>query len=400
MAQRVTCRLINTIVIVRRARENTIRPRKSIGSFESKYPKLAEKRVDRCEFFVPSGTCRTPPAGATVAPMSDAPLKMVSCGWCDTKVFIRGDLPPLTTVPCTKCGHPLMMPMQLRQFELRSVVASGGNGTVYRAWDTVLERMVAIKLMKNEIKHDPVALEAFYREARACARLNHTHIIHIYAFDEWENHTYLVMELADHGSLDSRIEKQGRVAELVVLDIGIKIASALDLALKHELLHRDIKPGNILFDTDNEPKLVDFGLARRVDAEVESTDTTDGTPYYVAPEKIKREKETFLSDMYSLGATLYHAITGHVPFDAPTVHELVEAHVKTELTPPNQVVPEISDPTNEVLIKVMSKNPGDRFHSYDEFRMAFESARSRLLIQQYGQSDQPKQKAKTSWWRM
>lgn len=327
---------------------------------------------------------------------------MVTCGWCDTKVFIRGDLAPLATVPCTKCGHPVMMPMMLRQFELRSVVASGGMGTVYRAWDTVLERKVAVKLMKNELLRDPAAMEGFYREARACARLNHTNIIHIYSFDEFEGLTYLVMELADHGSLDSRIEKQQRVDELVVLDIGIKIASALDLALKHELLHRDIKPGNILFDSDSEPKLVDFGLARSVDAEAESQAVTEGTPYYVAPEKIKREKETFLSDMYSLGATLYHALTGHVPFDAPTVEELVAAHVHTPLTAPNLVLPEISQATNDCLVKVMSKNPGDRYLSYDEFRMAFELARAQLLMQRSTQPDpyHPKQKSKTSWWRM
>jgi serine/threonine protein kinase len=289
--------------------------------------------------------------------------------------------------------------MMLRQFELRSVIASGGNGTVYRAWDTVLERLVAVKLMKRELLSDPVALESFYREARACARLNHTNIIHIYTFDEYEGRTYLVMELADHGSLDARIEKQQRVAELHVLDIGIRISSALDLALKHNLLHRDIKPGNILFDADNEPKLVDFGLARSVEAEPESASVTEGTPYYVAPEKIKREKETFLSDMYSLGATLYHALTGHVPFEAPTVEELVAAHVHTPLTPPNLVVPEITQPTSDALVKVMAKNPADRFLSYDEFSMTLYAARSKLLIQQYAQPETPKAKAKTSWWR-
>jgi len=330
---------------------------------------------------------------------SDKPLKMVTCGWCDTKVFIPGDLAPLATVPCSKCGHSIMMPMMLRQFELRSVIASGGNGTVYRAYDTVLERLVAVKLMKKELLSDPVALESFYREARACARLNHTNIIHIYTFDEYEGRTYLVMELADHGSLDARIEKQQRVAELHVLDIGIRIASALDLALKHDLLHRDIKPGNILFDADNEPKLVDFGLARSVEAEPESSSVTEGTPYYVAPEKIKREKETFLSDMYSLGATLYHAVTGHVPFEAPTVEELVAAHVHMRLNPPNLVVPEITQPTSDALVKVMAKDPRDRFLSYDEFSMTLYAARSKLLIQQYAQPESPKAKAKTSWWR-
>ena len=326
-------------------------------------------------------------------------LKMVTCVWCETKVFISGDLAPLATTPCTKCGHQIMMPMRLRQFELRSVIASGGNGTVYRAFDTVLERLVAVKLMKKELTSDPVALESFYREARACAQLNHTNIIHLYTFDESEGQMYLVMELADRGSLDNRIEKQQRVAELDVLDIGIKIAGALDLALKHNLLHRDIKPGNILFNMDNEPKLVDFGLARSAEAEPESAAVTEGTPYYVAPEKIKRERETFLSDMYSLGCTLYHALTGHVPFEAPTVEELVSAHVHTPMTPPNLVLPEVTQLTSDALVKVMEKNPADRFLSYDEFVLALWGARGQLLIKQSTQVDSPKPKSKTSWWR-
>lgn len=330
--------------------------------------------------------------------MTDKPLKMVTCGWCETKVFIPGDLPPLGTVPCGKCGHPIMMPKQLRQFELRNVIASGGMGTVYRAFDTVLERLVAVKLMKKELLNDTKALDNFYREARACAQLNHTNIVHIYTFDEMEEQRYLVMELADRGSLDARIEKQHRLSELEVLDIGIKIASALDMALKHNFLHRDIKPGNILFNSDGEPKLVDFGLARNVEAGPESDTETWGTPYYVAPEKIKREPETFLSDMYSLGGTLYQALTGHVPFEAPTVDEVVAAHVQTPLTPPNLVVPEVTQPTSEALVKVMSKNPADRYLSYDEFIMALNAARSKLLVQQYT-TGATQIKAKTGWWR-
>ncbi len=324
---------------------------------------------------------------------------MVTCGWCETKVFIPGDLAPLGTVPCSKCGHPIMMPMMIRQFELRSVVGSGGMGTVYRAWDTTLERMVAVKLMRKELLNDQKALESFYREARACARLNHTNIVHIYSFDEWEGQQYLVMELADHGSLDARIEKLRLLQELDMLDIGVKIASALDLALKHDLLHRDIKPGNILFNADHEPKLIDFGLARKADVEHEVEDVTWGTPYYVAPEKIKREPETFLSDMYSLGATLYHAMTGHVPFEAPTVEEVIVAQVQTPLTPPNLVVPEITQATSDALVKAMAKNPAERFLSYDEFIMALTAARSQLLVMQNQSPQAQKSKSLTSWWK-
>jgi serine/threonine-protein kinase len=207
------------------------------------------------------------------------------------------------------------------------------------------------------------------------------------------------MELADRGSLDARIDKLHALPELDVLDIGTKIASALDMALKYDLLHRDIKPGNILFNIDHEPKLVDFGLARKADVEQEVGDVTEGTPYYVAPEKIKRERETFLSDMYSLGATLYHALTGHVPFDAPTVEEVIIAQVQTPLTPPNLVVPEITQPTSDALVKAMSKNPAERFLSYDEFIMSLTAARSQLLVRQYQSPQSQKPKGLTSWWK-
>src|SRR3954467_13051278 len=330
------------------------------------------------------------------------PFRMVACPGCGAKIFIPGDLPPLGTTPCTKCGHVLMMPMQLRQFELRTAIASGGMGTVYRAFDTMLQREVAVKLMKRELAEEPNALESFYREARAAAALNHTNIIHIYTFDEYEGQLYLVMELADNGSLDSRIESKGRCTELEVLAVGIAVASALNKALQHGLLHRDIKPGNILFNAENEPKLVDFGLARKAEAEHNPDEGAWGTPYYVAPEKIKREPETFLSDMYSLGGTLYHALTGHVPFEAPSVEEVVVAHVNTPLTPPNQVVPEVSQQGSDALVRVMAKNPADRFQSYDEFIMALTAARSQLLRERYAQSSDaksPVRAAKGGWWR-
>lgn len=293
-----------------------------------------------------------------------------------------------------------MLPVSFRQFELREVIASGGMGTVFSAFDVKLQREVALKMMKREMAADQEIMESFYREARAGASLNHTNIIHIYTFDEFEGQPYLVMELANNGSLDTRITNEGRVPELDVLDVGIKVASALASALKHNLLHRDIKPGNILFNSDvpPEPKLIDFGLARKAetDEDVSNESSVWGTPYYVAPEKIKREREDFLSDMYSLGGTLYHALTGHVPFEAPTVEDLVAAHVHTPLTPPNQVVLEITPATSDALLIAMAKEPTDRFQSYDELIISLTAARSELLVNRYNQAESSGTK---SWWR-
>ena len=343
-------------------------------------------------------------------PERSKPLRMVECGSCRAKVFIPGDLKPFESVPCTRCGHPVFMPVRMRQFELRSVIASGGMGTVYRAFDTMLHRQVAVKMLKKEMAEDQEVMASFYREARAAASLNHTNIIHTYTFDEIEGQPYLVMELADRDSLDKWIERDGRVPELAVLDIGIKVASALDTALKHNLLHRDIKPGNILFNEDGEPKLVDFGLARGAAAEDAEYETfVWGTPYYIAPEKIQRLPEDFHSDMYSLGGTLYHALVGRVPFDAPEVKDLIQAHVSERLIPPIEVVPEISHATSEALVQAMAKSPADRFRTYDDFRMALESSRSQLLVKQLhvatpeeeppAEAEPPPEVGKGGWWR-
>lgn len=302
----------------------------------------------------------------------------------------------METTPCTKCGHPVLLPWRLRQFELREVIASGGMGTVYRSFDVMLEREVAVKLLRHDMTEDKQVLESFYREARAGAALNHTNIIHIYTFDEFNSQPYLVMELADHGSLDNRIEQEAKVPELDVLGIGIKMASALDKALKHNLLHRDIKPGNILFNAEGEPKLVDFGLARSAEDE-EHESTIWGTPYYVAPEKVKRQPDTFLSDMYSLGGTLYHALTGHVPFEAPTIEGVIAGHVHTRLTPPCQVDPEITPATSDALVTAMAKNPAERFPSYDQFIMALTAAQSELLVRTY--RTPARESAGRAWWK-
>lgn len=328
-------------------------------------------------------------------------LKMVSCPHCGSKVFIPGTLAPLEQTSCAKCNGVIMMPMQLRQFELRSEIASGGMGTVYRAWDTTLGREVAVKLMKQELVDDEEAVNAFAAEARACAQLNHTNIIHVYTFDQEGRYRYLVMELADAGTLDGKIEVYQRVSELEVLDIGIRVSSALATALKHGLLHLDIKPGNILFNAEGEPKLVDFGLSRKTDADKDYYAPVYGTPYYIAPERVQQTGESFLSDEYSLAGTLYHALVGHVPFEATSVEEVISAQVHTPLTPPIVAAPDISRPTSEALVRAMAKDPAQRFASYDEFRMALEAARSQLLILQI--TGQPAPGASSGearrWWR-
>ena len=316
--------------------------------------------------------------------IGEAQFKMVPCEGCGAKNFIPSVTPRFQTVPCAECAHPVMMPVKLRHFELRSVIASGGMGTVFRAYDTILQRQVAVKLLQKEFAQDAASMAGFLREARACAGLNHTNIIHIHNFDEHEGRKFLVMELSDNGSLDGRFEKEGRVDELLALDVGIKIAGALDAAHKHGLLHLDVKPGNILFNADGEPKLVDFGLAKRVGEKSNPDEGLMGTPLYIAPERVEHQREDFRSDMYSLAATLSHVVTGQPPFDGAADAQVAMAHVEEPLTPPNKILSTLSPDTNDSIVRAMARDPGQRFSSYDDFIMALTAARSRLLVKRFG----------------
>lgn len=310
-------------------------------------------------------------------------MRMVPCERCSTQTFIPADLGMFQYANCKNCGHAVMTPVKLDQFELRSVIGSGGMATVYRAHDEILDRDVAVKLMQPEFAGDHSAMAGFFREARYQASLNHTNIVQVYNYGEHKGHKYLVMEVADRGDLDGLIKQHGRVDELYVLDVGIKISGALELVQKKGLVHLDLKPDNILYNTDGEPKLTDFGIARRAD-EGRNPDGLVGTPFYIAPERVALGKQDFRSDMYSLAATMYHALTGRVPFDGPTVEETVWMHVKTRLVSPRKLVSAISKDTEGAVLRAMHKDPAKRYQAFDEFRMDLEAARSRLLVKRYG----------------
>jgi serine/threonine protein kinase len=305
---------------------------------------------------------------------------MITCGDCGTPNFVAADLRPGGTAPCGRCGAQLMVPFFLRHFEVRQPIAAGGMGMVFRAFDTILHRAVAVKLLRQELAHDRRKVEEFYHEARVCAALNHPHIIQIFHFGEFEAMNFIAMELADHGSIETRLAAESRLPELAVLDAGIQIAGALDAAMNQGYLHRDIKPANILFNAAGEAKLADFGLARRIDAAVEFSEVIWGTPDYSSPERIRRQPETFHSDLYALGATLYHALTGRAPFTRDSVEATLQAHLGEPVVPPIRLVPGISEVTNDAIVRTLAKEPGERFASYDELVMALTAARSELLV--------------------
>ena len=252
-------------------------------------------------------------------------------------------------------------------YQLERELGQGGMGTVYLAQDSGLHRQVALKILRSDLGDDPSFAKKFLEEVEVTASLAHPNIIRVFTLGEQDGRLYLVMEHLDQPSLENRMENQTKVTERDVLEIGLGIASALQFA--HEetgLIHRDIKPGNILFGRGNIPKLADFGLAAGARSALGQQDEIWGTPYYVSPERLLREPEDIRSDIYSLGATLYHAIAGRPPFEAETAEEVAKRHISDRPPPLRSLCPEAQEQTVLTLDKCLAKKTDNRWASYTE----------------------------------
>ena len=262
-------------------------------------------------------------------------------------------------------------------------------GTVYRARDINLNRIVALKLLRKEFSENQEYIEKLETEAKITASVNHPNVVKVFSFGCDYGQYYIAMELVDKGSLDDLMNLQGRIAEVQVLEIGIQAAMGLRAAIQAGLIHRDVKPGNILFADAHTAKIVDFGLAMPLEQAQESEDEIWGTPYYVAPEKLNHDPEDFRSDMYSLGGTLFHALAGRPPFEAENASLVALKHLKSHVVSLQAFAPDISSPTSYVINRTLEKNPNDRYQSYDELIEHLEFARAQLL-ENSGKPRQPK----------
>ena len=306
----------------------------------------------------------------------------INCHACNAPFDLAGQA-GFTQVACPHCGAISVVPLQFGNLLLLNVLGVGGMGTVYKAIDLQLNRYVAVKILRSKFAGDPQFIAAFAREARAAAAINHPNIAQVYAFTEQEGQYCLTMELLERGSLDDRITKLGKLPEADVLTIGAGIAGGLRAAHQRDLLHRDIKPGNILFNDEGVAKLVDFGLAgAQHEASGPGANVIWGTPYYIAPEKLRGQPEDFHSDMYSLGATLFHALAGRPPFEAQTAAEVLALHAKApafNLTTYNSAVQEH---TARVIGRMLAKDPTERFVTYDALIQELNQAEQRLQSNQ------------------
>jgi eukaryotic-like serine/threonine-protein kinase len=306
--------------------------------------------------------------------------KMVTttCEKCGNLIDVTG-LEPGDGITCPYCSHQFAITRQFGNFVLERQLGAGGMGTVYLGKDITLNRTVAVKVLKPELVSDQKFMATFLREAEITASLNHPNIVQVYAFGQHEGIYYMVVEYISGGSLDDRIAERGQITELEGIEIGIAVARGLECALQRGgLIHRDIKPGNMLFNANNTPKVVDFGLS----LSYETTDHFDGeiwgTPYYVAPEKLEREPETFKSDLYSLGATLFHAMSGRPPYEGEDPNSVAMMHLSGKVVSLKAFIPDISDQTAYAVSKAMARYPTDRYNSYAEFIAQLEDAKRRI----------------------
>jgi tetratricopeptide (TPR) repeat protein len=316
----------------------------------------------------------------------------IACSSCGQHLDVT-DLPAFSRALCPACNTKLLVPMVIGSYQLLSPVGSGGMGTVYKAFDTTLQRFVAVKLMKKELAANKEFVADFTREARAAAALNHPNIAQILSFgqtSETDGQYYIVMELLEGGSLDHLIETHKRVPELDVLNIGIQVASALKAAYQRGVIHRDIKPGNILFNAESQAKVVDFGLAQFAGAEEEKKqeDGIWGTPYYIAPEKLSGEREDFRSDIYSLGGTLFHALAGRAPFEANSATEVVLKHLREPALSLKTFAPDICDETAQTIGQMLRKNREERYGSYEELIDDLEEAKRAIATRRQELAEQ------------
>jgi len=253
---------------------------------------------------------------------------------------------------------------------LERELGSGGMGGVYMGRDKMLDRPVAVKVMLKEYGDDAEFVEKFKKEAQAAARLIHPNIAQIYTYGISNGMPYIAMELVAGGSLDQLMQHSGAAIDITrVMKIGEQVAQALRCAADQGLVHGDVKPENILLDSNGNAKLVDFGLA----AMQKNTNEIWGTPYYIAPEKVKKEAVDFRADIYSLGGTLYHALTGVAPFEGDDAAAVVRKRFEGAPVPPSKVRAGISPQIDALILKMLALDPAERFPSFEALLEEFKS---------------------------
>ncbi|QNN25238.1 serine/threonine protein kinase [Planctomycetales bacterium ZRK34] len=297
-------------------------------------------------------------------------VKKVQCDACKTSIDVS-TAKPLSAVACPKCSAPVIVPAKVGSMMITKLYGEGTGSIVYKAHDRVLGREVALKVMKI-LPTDQPGRQSGMDEARALLLVNHPNIVAVYAIDTRRGQPCIIMEPLDGGSMKERLKPEVGMDEAEVLSIGIQVCKALHETSRRGLLHLDVKPGNIMFDAAGVPKLMDFGFAA-IDPDDQLNEIL-GTPYYVSPELVRQLPPDLRADIYSLGATLFHAVTGHAPFEAATIKALILARLNSDPPDPREYRQDLHPLTAETLMRMMQEDPDDRHMDYTEVMEDLEDA--------------------------
>jgi serine/threonine protein kinase len=264
------------------------------------------------------------------------------------------------------------------RYELEELLGVGGMSNVYRAHDLLLERMVALKLLHDRYSDDEEYVERFRREARSAARLSHPGIVTVIDRGEQDGHQFIVFEHVPGETLKQRIDRDGPLPVDVALELALQIGRALSFAHERGLIHRDVKPQNVLLNGDGRAKVTDFGIARVVDVDATTTGYVVGTSHYIAPEQAKGERADAQSDVYGLGAVLYELLSGEVPFPGDNFVTVAMRHVNDPLPSLLEKRPELPLRLVAAVERALEKNPAKRFPTMAAFVEQLESIRDQL----------------------
>ncbi|MEO7021345.1 MAG: protein kinase [Ktedonobacteraceae bacterium] len=256
----------------------------------------------------------------------------------------------------------------LGQFRIVERIGAGGMATVFKAYQPVLDRYVAVKVLPDYHARDPIFKERFQREARAVAKLDHTNIVQIYLFGEEEDITYIVMQYVDGGTLKDTLKQSGPLSVADALKFVIQAAEALGAAHQHGIIHRDVKPANMLLRKDGHLLLSDFGIVKILEGTTNLTrvGTGIGTPQYMSPEQGTGQAVDASSDIYSLGIVLFHCLTGRVPFNADSPLAITVKHLNEPLPIPFLRHANVPAPIEQVIVKMTAKVPAERYQTTKE----------------------------------
>lgn len=280
---------------------------------------------------------------------------------------------------CPACAIPTVPQQFFGHYQIVRQIATGGLGTVHEAIDSLTGRSACVKLLRDEIFEDPAFVQNFAHEAQIVASIAHPNVVEVYEFSQWDGAYFLAMEFLDHGTLQSRMAT-GPIAEGELLQIMLDVARGLLAASTKGLLHRDVKPGNILFDSFNRAKLVDFGLSLHVDETRRQQGLVWGSPYYIAPERLEGAPEDFRADIYSLGATIFHAAAGRPLFRAKSPSLMAWKHLKAQKVSVKTFAPHLHDETAWIINRCVQREPRERFLTYFELIESLESAKKHVAL--------------------